>query len=279
MRNRYTPDSRKPGGIGSSVLVMKRSRKSPNTISQTISGLEPGRSYSLKLLVADFDEFTSGRSDPLRNHTFSIDLTGVTVAVEGPGGAITERYSTSEAGHAFGPFNRTNGLLVTYARRVFTSQSPTGSLTISDWANRQAPGGPEGQRLMFNFVEVAPFLSPRQGRHDGAKTDDTLAARSMISLAVLVSTAAARDSTSGFDFGSCASSDSDLNWRVEAPSGIGRIRDVASGRCITSRQCRGASQEPWAEVLLDLCGSSEAGDSCEGRNQLWSGQPVPNQER
>ena len=44
----------------------------------------------------------------------------------------------------------------------------------------------------------------------------------MFSLAALVSTAAARDSTSGFDVGSCASSDSDLNWRVEAPSDIGR---------------------------------------------------------
>jgi hypothetical protein len=145
-----------PGGPGSTVLVTKRSLRAANRFSQPIKGLRPGRTYSLKLFAADYDEFLAGVSNPNGVHHFSIEIGGGAQPIET--GAITERFNSAEAGHTSGPFNRTNGLAVTFARRLFTASGSDGSLVISDWSTKTMPGGAALQRLMFNFVEVAPYL-------------------------------------------------------------------------------------------------------------------------
>ena len=62
------------------------------------------------------------------------------------------------AGHVYGPFRRENPLYVTYHRVVFRAQTAGAKLTISDWKSNAEPGGPIGQRLMHNFIEVQPYL-------------------------------------------------------------------------------------------------------------------------
>ena len=37
-------------------------------------------------------------------------------------------------------------------------------LCLSDWAKAGEPGGPVGQQMMVNFVEVQPVLDPSAGR-------------------------------------------------------------------------------------------------------------------
>ncbi len=32
------------------------------------------------------------------------------------------------------------------------------TLTVSDWATDTQPGGPLGQELIYNFIEVQPYL-------------------------------------------------------------------------------------------------------------------------
>jgi hypothetical protein len=34
----------------------------------------------------------------------------------------------------------------------------TARLTISDWADERNPGGPIGQEMVYNFVEVQPYF-------------------------------------------------------------------------------------------------------------------------
>lgn len=45
-----------------------------------------------------------------------------------------------------------------YHWRVFKAKETTAKLTVTDWQDDQHPGGPIGQELMFNFVEVQPYL-------------------------------------------------------------------------------------------------------------------------
>src|SRR5579859_1947907 len=50
-----------PEHVGDTFLWMKRSEKRPNTFSQTIKNLEPGRLYSFKMLVCDYNDLISPR--------------------------------------------------------------------------------------------------------------------------------------------------------------------------------------------------------------------------
>src|SRR5205807_3108881 len=45
-----------PEHIGDTFLLMKRSEKGPNTFSQTIKDLEPGRLYSMKMFTCDYND-------------------------------------------------------------------------------------------------------------------------------------------------------------------------------------------------------------------------------
>jgi hypothetical protein len=45
-----------------------------------------------------------------------------------------------------------------YHWRIFRATGAEARLTISDWAAPDDPGGPVGQELMLNFVEVQPYF-------------------------------------------------------------------------------------------------------------------------
>ena len=45
-----------------------------------------------------------------------------------------------------------------YHWRVFMAKETTTKLTVTDWQHDQQPGGPIGQELMFNFIEVQPYI-------------------------------------------------------------------------------------------------------------------------
>ena len=47
---------------------------------------------------------------------------------------------------------------MTYHWLRFRATGPTAQITISDWKDGKNPGGPAGQELAINFVEVQPVL-------------------------------------------------------------------------------------------------------------------------
>ncbi len=141
---------------------MKRSAKGPNRFSQKLKDLKPGRLYSLKLLVADHQDLLQGESVK-RKHNVGIQIDNAALV---PYESFNEPYGS-------------NKLWTTYYFLVFRAKSETATLTISDWVsddhppwpsewgsqldigewNKPAkPGGPIGQELMFNFIEVQPYL-------------------------------------------------------------------------------------------------------------------------
>src|SRR4029079_3221433 len=48
-----------PEHIGDTFLWMKRSEKGPNSFSQTIQNLEPGRLYSMKMFSCDYQDLVN----------------------------------------------------------------------------------------------------------------------------------------------------------------------------------------------------------------------------
>ncbi|MDO8473548.1 MAG: hypothetical protein Q7T05_07005, partial [Dehalococcoidia bacterium] len=136
------------------AICMRRSSKSPNKLSQRIMSLTPGRLYSLKMMTADHSAFEKGQ-DAKQEHQMSVVVKGVDVI---PAKSFVEQYPSSKAGHVYGPFTRENNLWITFRRVVFRAKSKSADLTISDWAGDTDPGGPIGQELMHNFIQVQPYL-------------------------------------------------------------------------------------------------------------------------
>jgi len=135
---------------GDTFLWMKRSGQRPNTVSQVIEGLRPGRLYSLRMFTGDYGDLSVQQK-----HQFSISLEGVElVAKKSLQHVFPNCYS-----HHLGPYDAEHHAWMNFHRRIFRAKSPQAKLTISDWATNSDPGGPIGQELMFNFIQVQPYLA------------------------------------------------------------------------------------------------------------------------
>ena len=137
-----------PEHIGDTFLWMKRSAKGPNTFSQTIKDLQPGRLYSLKMFSCDYDDLVTPKAKKKEeaNLVSSVTLEGVEVNAKR---SFTEVYSSN-------PEPKTP-VCIAYHWKVFRAAAATAKLTVSDWISEKEPGGPIGQEQTFNFVEVEPY--------------------------------------------------------------------------------------------------------------------------
>ncbi len=137
-----------PEHIGDTFLCMKRSEKGPNSFSQTIKDLEPGRLYSLKMFVCDYDDLVSPKSRKVEEaRTFS------TIRIDGA--ELDTARSFAEV-YASSPEPKIP-VCVTYHWKVFRAQGTTATLTVSDWESPAQPSLPFGQTQAFNFLEIEPY--------------------------------------------------------------------------------------------------------------------------
>jgi hypothetical protein len=138
-----------PEHIGDTFLWMKRNEKGPNTFSQTIKDLEPGRLYSMKMFSCDYDDLVHPKAkklDEANKFIGSVTLEGVEVD---PKRSFTEMYSSS-------PEPKTP-IWITYHWTVFKAVGTTGKVTVSDWPSANEPGPGFGQEQTFNFLEIQPY--------------------------------------------------------------------------------------------------------------------------
>jgi len=131
---------------GDSFLLMKRSSKGPNTFSQEIRNLQPEREYSVKLITGDFNDLER-KSSTKQHHAVSIRVEGANVKKD------------TYFQHATSSQRPWEGYFTNYHWFVFRAKGETARLIIADWESREDPGGPIGQELMYNFIEVQPYLS------------------------------------------------------------------------------------------------------------------------
>jgi len=136
---------------GNNFLWTRRSAKGPNIFSQEIRGLKPGRLYSLKMFTADYRDLVEGRS--LRQkHAVSIKLDDAEIV------RSFQHVYPNCYDHHLGPFNDKHRFWINYHFVVFRPKSSTGRIEVSDWAEPGEPGGPLGQELIYNFIEIQPYL-------------------------------------------------------------------------------------------------------------------------
>jgi hypothetical protein len=137
-----------PEHIGDTFLRMRRTASGPNTFSQTIRDLEPGRLYSLKMFSCDYDDLVNPKPGKIDGVP-----TGVNISI---GDAdVDVRRSFSEV-YASSPEPKVP-VCITYHWRVFRARAAIANLTVSDWQGEREPGGPIGQEQAFNFLEIEPY--------------------------------------------------------------------------------------------------------------------------
>lgn len=138
-----------PEHIGDSFLLMKRSEQGPNTFSQTIKNLEPGRLYSMKMFSCDYQDLISPKQKTQEEANPFIGQ----VTLEGVEIDAKKSFNEMYASNPEPPIP----VWITYHWKVFRAVSTTARLTVSDWPAAQEPGLPFGQQQTFNFVEIQPY--------------------------------------------------------------------------------------------------------------------------
>ena len=136
---------------GNTVIVTKRCANRPNTFAQEIRDLEPGRLYSFRMYSADFRDLSAKQK-----HAVTVRLGGVELV---PDNCFDHVFANCYS-HGFGPYDRKHRAWMNYHWRVFRANRTGARLEVSDWGREGEPGGPVGQELMFNFVQIQPYDPP-----------------------------------------------------------------------------------------------------------------------
>lgn len=136
---------------GDTFCEFMRSEAAPNAIRQRIRALQAGRLYSVKLISADLDALEEQQLLPL--------FVRVDGAERLPAYGFQQCYASCYS-HEVAPYTREHPARLNFHRVVFRATGDTAELVIMDWPDEDSPGGPAGQRIAFNFVEVQPFWAP-----------------------------------------------------------------------------------------------------------------------
>jgi len=131
---------------------MKSTSKKPNSVTQTIRNLKPGKLYSLKMYTGDRQDMLDGVSIK-RPNGLSIAIDNVEYLPD----RCFDQWVDNCYSHSWGKFDSTNKYWFSYRWRVFRAKETTAKLTISDWTSAAEPGAPVDRESMMNLIEVQPY--------------------------------------------------------------------------------------------------------------------------
>lgn len=139
-------------GLGDNVALFTRSAKKPNLLSQTVSGLIPGKLYCLKFSSCDYEDIFKHKHMPL-DCTLDATISDVEIL---PEVSTTRRFPTIwDWKHKTGRSNQPEHVL---RRIVFRAKKDTATVTFSDWKTPTEPGGPAGVRRVVNWISINPYF-------------------------------------------------------------------------------------------------------------------------
>ena len=143
-----------PSGFGDTALLLTRSEKGPNKVSQTMRGLKPGRRYYVSCCTMDLDDLEKpgpGGEDV----TFGVRIGAG--GVEDPLLRITHKNPHDRRANGNSRWgNRPVAICATHST-VFRAEREEVELTLSDWASDTYREGRVGQRRILNYVIVRPY--------------------------------------------------------------------------------------------------------------------------
>jgi hypothetical protein len=140
------------GRSGDTCAVLTRSEKAPNTLSQTIRNLVPGKTYVLRIYSTSLREGLSSYGNP----SFD-DITRLSTRIDGA--QVDDRRSFD---HLYRSIHTPKLMYFNYHFRIFKALAETATLTLSDWQSPENRGGNVGRTTAINFVEVAPYYEDTQ---------------------------------------------------------------------------------------------------------------------
>ncbi|MGI6355692.1 MAG: hypothetical protein GX937_05805 [Lentisphaerae bacterium] len=131
---------------GDHVAIFQRHSSQANQLSQTATGLQPGKLYTLSYVVGDFDDIAEIKPEA-PDILLTATLEGAEVI---PSGTYVHRWPNTYRPKAKLASQDTHRIL-------FRAQQERVVITFRDWQAEGVPGGPEGQRLVLNFVSLKPY--------------------------------------------------------------------------------------------------------------------------
>ncbi len=139
------------GRGGDAFALFTRSAVRPNTLSQKVFGLTPGRCYSLAYVTADYDEMVKP-GVYVTNFVLAASISNARI--------IAEKSYTDFWPRRRRPSKRpASKAIVASHKLVFEAQAPEAEVVFSDWADGATPGGRIGERRVLNNVGVRPYFS------------------------------------------------------------------------------------------------------------------------
>lgn len=137
---------------GERYLWMQRRAHAPNRVRQQIRNLTPGEYYSIKMYTSDLGDVKTAIEHP---HAVSINVAGGEIVDDESERVVVE----GRRRHASGSVYFSHFFI------VFRATDTTAELEITDWADEASPGGPIGQKLYFDFLQVQPcYMGGRESQ-------------------------------------------------------------------------------------------------------------------
>jgi len=137
---------------GDTALLTVRNANRPNRFSQELKNLEPGRLYTFRMMTANLDDL-SKEEKPSVNTT----IEGATLIPE----RSFTRLFHNPAWRKVPPYDgERKRAWHTYHWQLFQAKDKTARVTITDWSSKSKAGGPIGQQLVFNYIQVHPYFTP-----------------------------------------------------------------------------------------------------------------------
>ncbi len=99
----------------------------------------------MKMITSDYRNLIEKKGDH-KKHAVNIEIVGAKVDMG------------KSFQHNFTDRLIENKSMMNYYWLVFRAKGNTARLIISDWANEKTPGGTIGQELIYNFIEIQPYL-------------------------------------------------------------------------------------------------------------------------
>ncbi|MAV37434.1 MAG: hypothetical protein CMJ59_18485 [Planctomycetaceae bacterium] len=134
---------------GDTAVVTTRSANRPNTLTRRIENLRPGRRYVFRMMTGDYQDMSNAEK-----HAVAVKLENATVI---PGRSFTHLFP-NPPWHKAPPYDgEANQAWMNYHWVLFRADGETARVTITDWTDEREPGGPIGQQLMLNYLQVHPY--------------------------------------------------------------------------------------------------------------------------
>jgi len=134
-----------PGGTGDSFCVFTRSEGQANTLTQTATGLTPGKIYTLQFVTADYKDMVERRVDPKQHKLRAILGDGAEVIPEQSYVFVDRRNS--------GTKKADDGLARINLHHIrFRATAPSFTVTFTD-----ADAEP-GTQTALNYIMLKPYF-------------------------------------------------------------------------------------------------------------------------